>query len=124
MTTQCRHDVFKLILIVLAICDNIMFMNCNNIRRNSRTGRRITREMKVDAILKDIRKGKNDIRQTTFSKSSEKRINTSNRNKKYFQFFILFSDIHNVEERVDDLSSRFDSFYSFQKLLITQMGRC
>ena len=61
MTTQYRHDVFKLILIVLAICDNITFMNCNNIRRNSRTGRRITREMKVDAILKDIRKGKNDI---------------------------------------------------------------
>ena len=61
MMAQYRLGVFKLVLIVLAIFDNIMFINCNNMRRNSRTGRRITREMKVDAILKDIRKGKNDI---------------------------------------------------------------
>ena len=124
MGIRFNHSYSKLIATCFVLSNIIAIIKCNDARRNYRNGRRLTREMKVDAIIKDIRVGKKII-------SWNCNYYLTQRNHHWYklkyeiikQYTTFHSDIHNLEERFDELSSRFDSFYSFQKLLITQMGK-
>ena len=54
-----NHNYLKLIVAFFVLSNIIANVKCNDARRHYRNGRRLTREMKVDAIIKDIRVGKN-----------------------------------------------------------------
>ena len=53
-----NHNYLKLMVTYFVISDIIANIECNDVQRNYRNGRRLTREMKVDSIIKDIRVGK------------------------------------------------------------------
>ena len=53
-----NNNYLMLVVTYFVLSNIIANIKCNDARRNYRNGRRLTREMKVDAIIKDIRVGK------------------------------------------------------------------
>ena len=58
MEIGIKNNYLKLFVTYFVLSNIIASIKCNDARRNYRNGRRLTREMKVDAIIKDIRVGK------------------------------------------------------------------